>query len=61
MTMDLIQIREEAWSGIQTGLKPMKALVLGCIKGARGIGRASVSDSTLWYSRICHQGTHNGE
>jgi hypothetical protein len=50
--MDLIQIIKEAWSGIQTGLRPMTALVPGCIIGARGGGIASVSGITQQYCRL---------
>jgi hypothetical protein len=45
--MDLIQIINEAWSGIRMGLRPMRELVPGCINGARRGGIASVSGFTL--------------
>jgi hypothetical protein len=50
--MDLIQIIKEAWSGIRTGLRLMRALVPGCINGARGGGTPSASGITQWYSRL---------
>jgi hypothetical protein len=39
------------WSGMQMGPRPIKALELGCINGARVGGIASTLGSTPHYSR----------
>jgi hypothetical protein len=41
-----------AWSGTQTGSRPIKALVLVCIDGAREGGTASVLGSIPRYSGL---------
>jgi len=54
---------KEAWSGIQTGPKPVTVVVLGCRNGTQKRGTASVLVSTPQYSRqkYGHQGMHNGQ
>jgi len=54
---------KEAWSGIQTGPKPMTVVMLGFINGIQKGGTASILGSTPRYSRqkYSHPGTHNGE
>jgi len=52
-----------AWSNIETGLKPVMAVVLACINGTQKRGTAPVLGSTPPYSRqkYSHPGMHNGE
>lgn len=54
---------KKAWSGIQTGPKPVTVVVLGYINGTQKRGTASVLDSTPQYSRqkYSHPAMHNGE
>jgi hypothetical protein len=54
---------KEAWSGIQTGPKPVTAVVLGCINGTQKRGTVSVLGSIPQYSgqKYSHPGIHNGE
>jgi hypothetical protein len=50
--LGLKQILERAWSGIQMGQRPLKALVLDCIERAWERGKASALGSTTQYSRL---------
>jgi len=53
----------EAWSGIQNGPKPMKAMVPQCTNGAqKGAQLQSWAPQNGIPDRnICHQSMHNGE
>ena len=46
------QTTKRDWSGIWTGTRSIKVLVLGCTDGAQEAGTASVLGSTPWYSRL---------